>query len=1036
MRKKIQDLIKGKYEYTKPKLLVEEKVRFEVYENESYQGSFRIASERGERIRGVITSTHPYIECIVDQFDDTSVEVSFAYHAVGVKAGTKDKGSFVILADCGEYEVPFEAVITRFYQESSIGKVKTVNDLCNLAKLNWEEALRIFGSKYFVDILDEKSRLLYQGLCYRSVTGHEMEEFLVGIGKKSRIQFSVENPVRNLGRIRENVQDSIRVFKSGWGYLDIQISTDAEFILLKDSHMQASHFTGRDTQIPYVIAADRLHAGKNYGSIILKTPFQKHVIEICVQKSSAKRPDAGESAKKYSQRAHAVLTQKYLEYKLDRLSETDWLRESLEIFDKMIERNPSERWNFLMKCQFLLLQGKKEDAEWILEDAAYGCKDKKSPEWCVIRFLEQQLDGGETRRSNIQAEIRQAQQRNRDNLYLFLLLLHTDETLLQDPAYRYAVIKEYLMAGCCSPVVYDAAYEILKEHPEYAKEMDEIDIRICYWIGKQKLLWSELISVILEAAGKVRTFHNRFYWLLGRCYKQSKDEVCARVICTYLIVNNRYGEEYLHWFARGLENKMRIGGICEAYIQSWRRTDGDIPSIVLHYFAKHTVLPAVYKCRLYAYVVRNRERLEPLMESYRMLILPFLEEELKKNHMNDELAEICRYVKTLLSPEAWKEIHQNCTNIEKVIASNPVFTNVVVCQKGMPGCQKAVLSQNVSYVHLFSEQYQVLFEDGYGYRYVLKDGYRVNKMFPNEWKPLRTDGGQIEEITKVMEADAVVSELEEMAGTIESLDNRIRTMEAAGEETGAYQEALLLRMLFTGRFPVHHVDYFKTICKRNDTTQLRDAYVSWFSWRYLCYQEDVPEEVFEYLEYSVSGLRTLNRCCELALFQHLCEHGIKQGLTSWFLKIFEGLMEQGSVLPCFEKLPMDWKRAYFLHDCSYVSYAGAEGKKLICRLEITAGGKQFVSQYLVPEVIPGYYVLALRMFADEQVEYRFVEKTEDGEQTLASGTTRLPQGGAESRDGSRYGMLNAALQENQMQFDKLQKYAELTDMTEHLFQPL
>ena len=1032
MRKKIQDLVKGKYEYACPKLLTDNKVKFEVLENESYQGSFSISSETGERIRGLITCTHPYMDCQVKSFDDAAVEVGFTYHAVDVVAGTKDKGEFVIACSSGEYVIPFEAVITRFYHDSSIGKVKTINDFANLAKLNWDEALKVFSSKFFADILDEKSKLLYKGLCYRYTTAHEMEEFLVGIGKKTRIQFSVDKPERNLGRIREDYADTIRVFKSGWGHLDIQIATDAEFIKLKDNHILTSHFTGRDTEIPFTVSVDALHAGKNYGTIILRTPFQKHTVEICVQKTGTVRPDAKESAKKYNQRSYALLTKKYIDYKMEHFPESVWTAETLELFDKMIERDPSDRWNFLLKCQMLLLQGKEEDAAWILEDAAYGVKDKQSPEWCYIQYLMQQIEPKESKKAALAAEIKQAHQRHKDNLLLFLLLLHTDGSLQADPEFRYAVIKDYL-ATSCSPVIYYEAYKILKDEPSLVKEMDETDIRICYWIAKQNLLDNNLIAAILDSAVKVRVFHNRYFWILGRCYKITKDEACVRIICTYLITNNKFGEEYLHWFARGLENKMRIAGICEAYMQSWRRTDGDIPEVVLNYFSTRTLLPAIYKCRLYAYVVRNKDRLGNMLDTYRGFIIPFLEEELKKNHMNDELAEIARYVKTQIGAEHWREINQNCTNVEKVISSNPSFVNIAVYQQGTDSCQKAPIAQSVSYVHLYSDVYQVLFEDGYGYRYYVKDGYRVNKMFPREWKAMKAESVQMEEITQAKEANAMILELEELSGTIESLNLRIEEAKAEGLDVVDYQEQLLVRMLFTGTFTKDHVAYFREICKQNDTTQLRDAYCSWFSWRYLCWQEEIPQEVFEYLEYSVAGLRNLNRCCELALFSHMCEEGVKPEMNSWFTKTFEPILEQGLKLPCFEKLPAEWKRAYFIHDCSYLTYTGETGKKLFCRLKITAGGKRFVMNQPVLEVVGGLYVVAIRMFADEMVDYEFIENEET---VLASGSTKLSQSYLKNLDDSRYRVLNEALRENQMQFDKMQKYAEMTDLVNHLFQPL
>lgn len=87
----------------------------------------------------------------------------------------------------------------------------------------------------------------------------------------------------------------------------------------------------------------------------------------------------------------------------------------------------------------------------------------------------------------------------------------------------------------------------------------------------------------------------------------------------------------------------------------------------------------------------------------------------------------------------------------------------------------------------------------------------------------------------------------------------------------------------------------------------------------------------------------------------------------------------------------------------------------------------------VLEVVSGFYVVAVRMFADELVDYEFIENEET---ILASGSTKLSQTYLKNLDNSRYRILNEALRENQMQFDKMQKYAEMTDIVNHLFQPL
>ena len=203
MRKKIQNLIRGTYEYQHPKLIFsEEKIAFDVREEETYHGSFQITVSDEQRARGMICCRNPRMKCVTTQFDGMQAQIEFVYEAANVTEGNPDNGQFVISSSCGEYLLPFTANPVRYYHRSSIGKIKTINDFANLAKLNWEEALCVFQSKYFKNIFpDMTTELLYEGLCSRGCTSHEMEEFLIGIGKKKRSFIQVGEKELDLGNL-------------------------------------------------------------------------------------------------------------------------------------------------------------------------------------------------------------------------------------------------------------------------------------------------------------------------------------------------------------------------------------------------------------------------------------------------------------------------------------------------------------------------------------------------------------------------------------------------------------------------------------------------------------------------------------------------------------------------------------------------------------------------------------------------------------------------------------------------------------------
>lgn len=1056
LRKKIQDLIKGIYEYDRPELkFSESSLRFEVLEDDIYKGRFTMVSSNEEKIRGLILCDHPRMKCMQSKFDAVSVDVDFEYHAKDRKEGCEDQGTIIIVSSSGEYQLPFTAVPVKHYYQSSIGKIKTINDFSNLAKLNWDEALTIFQSRYFGNIFaDDKTRLLYEGLCYRGgASSHEMEEFLIGTGKKSRNQFEIEDPVRDLGKLKESFSEEIQIEKSGWGYIDIQINTESAFIELDKIRLLPADFTGKRAKVMYSVLTENMHSGKNYGEIIFRTALGEKRVQICAQRAGEPKPDAASAARKYNQRSMYVLASKYIEYRLGRIDPDVWSRGTIEVLDKMMERDPADIWNFLLKCHVLIMTGQKSEADGMLEDAIVQCKKKNTPMWCYVQFLElrfeDEWDDKEKSKQNkdiLRREIREVSRKYPGHLILALLELALMEDTPEAIQDKYETVKYLLLTQSVSPILYMEAYLMIKKHPSLLKGMDGAEFRIFYWAAKHKLLTDKMISVIVAAASREKSFHNRFLWLLGRCYKITRSDAAIRAVCIYLIKNNRYGEMYLTWFSRGIEKRMRIAGLCEAYIQSWHKTDGDIPWRVLQYFSKKTELPAVYKARIYAYAVRNRDRIGKEWNAYERLIPGFVAEELKKNHMSDDLAELCRYLKECKPEELHADILVKCIFSNKVICSGYNFSGAVVCEDTEGKNSASPFSQGAAYVHIRSRTHQILFEDSFGKRYFLSEGYRINRMIPGNY--LNENETVTGEAQQKMEQQAETDQeemLTALCGSVAHLSDRIREVKKAGKDVHSLQEQLLVRMLFTENFSEDHVEYFREICKQNGTEQLRDAYVSYFSWRYVYADETVPEEIFEYLEYSIQKHRDINACGKLAMLKWYCQNGESgqeesagtSGGGYFFDGMFSKLLEQnlakGYYFPFYESLPMEWKRKYFLHDCRYLEISYKPGIKMHCSLQEDSRGKKTRTERIVQEVFPGLYVLPIRLFAGELLEYAFYEKEDN---ILKSGTARLTPREIATAEESRYQALNQALEEAVERTEKLKKYAEMTDMVNCLFKPL
>ena len=180
MRKRIKQLARGKFEHTKPELhFSEEMIEFTVIEGNTYEGSFVIKSTDNKKIRGIVYTTNPRMECLTPQFEGEEVRIRYEFNSKGLSEGLIETGDFVIVCNQNEVSLSFRASISKAYADSSVGKIKNLYDFSCLAKANWGEAYQLFYHKNFVNLIkpnEVKEGLLYKGILAARPSNQNMEE--------------------------------------------------------------------------------------------------------------------------------------------------------------------------------------------------------------------------------------------------------------------------------------------------------------------------------------------------------------------------------------------------------------------------------------------------------------------------------------------------------------------------------------------------------------------------------------------------------------------------------------------------------------------------------------------------------------------------------------------------------------------------------------------------------------------------------------------------------------------------------------------
>ena len=233
MRKRIQQLANGKFDNNGPKLsLSTEKIELEVLEGKDETGSFVITSTNQVKMRGIIYSSNPRMECLTPQFEGEEVRIRYQFHSEGLIEGDIQKGEFFIVCNQGEYNLSFVVSISRLYADSSFGKIKNLDDFCRLAKENYDEAYRLFYSSNFKNLIrEDKDRILYEGLRMQPQSALVVETFLIASHHKKKVEVAFEETEKSFYGVQEQQKEQLEIQKPQWGAVRIHVSSDADFLI-------------------------------------------------------------------------------------------------------------------------------------------------------------------------------------------------------------------------------------------------------------------------------------------------------------------------------------------------------------------------------------------------------------------------------------------------------------------------------------------------------------------------------------------------------------------------------------------------------------------------------------------------------------------------------------------------------------------------------------------------------------------------------------------------------------------------------------
>ena len=189
-----------------------------------------------------------------------------------------------------------------------------------------------------------------------------MEEFLVALGVKKPIRLMVEEDKKVYDNPGRRLEDFIVIRSDTWGYIYLEASADGDFIHLPKKSATQADFQDGTLRLPFNILSERLHVGKNYGAILIKTA--RGITKIPVEATVNSSRDAERAVFREEMREYLELR---LEYESGMYEDALILNQMQKELDLM-KMTSEQLLLSLLQAEIYVLTGRQDKACLILDE--------------------------------------------------------------------------------------------------------------------------------------------------------------------------------------------------------------------------------------------------------------------------------------------------------------------------------------------------------------------------------------------------------------------------------------------------------------------------------------------------------------------------------------------------------------------------------------------------------------------------------------------------------------------------------------------
>lgn len=1093
MKNKIQKFSKGDFQESRTQVVLDEtNLVLIIGEGEVYRGSFTIRTNGKGTVRGLVYPSSFRVSFKDQGFEGNPARVEFTYDGRGLRPGHVEEGKFTVVCNGGELDLAFTAIIEKPYVMTSYGKVQSTDDFRKLAIKDFSEAVRLFRSREFYEILKyENERIfhLYDNMRKWSLGEQAMEEFLVGIKQKECIFLTMQGDGMLFEDIQEPTKGTLTLMKNTWGFMPVRIETEGEFLRVSRTQLSTDDFVGNVYEVEYVVRPEKLHGGRNFGMLKFVTPYEELTYQVEVLQNQEYHDDHG-----IAELLKAQILKEYIGYVAGRNELGRWVDSATEKMTALRKIDPLNEMYQLMQAHVYLFGNKVEEAKWILENYNYNrfAIGKDPVTNCYYLFLTAMVRGKGNHVERVLDEIGKTYMKHQDSWFLLFMIMKLDPRY-KNPYKRIEVLEQQFQYGINEALFLLESYLCYQEKPILLKKLGRFEIQVLNFASKYRLMTRELALYVANFASQQKQYSDEMFRILERIYKMYSEPMILNTISTFLMKGDKKEQRYFGWYQKAVEAKLKIARLYEYYMMTIREdvVRGPLPKEILLYFMHGNSLDYRKAALLYTNLVTYEEQAGDLYLAYREQMVAFTWEQLEKRHITESLRilykRFCREEE--MTPERMEAMRDICYSYE-ITTRVPNMKCVLVIEKDGSIRQRIPYTEEGTIVRLYDKESRVVWESVEGRYYTDSVAYETKRLFyeprflemcrnyeggTGAWKQeqkkeeptfenihqkgldafdekdvfilcskrIREDNYEEDdflshlcfELFKRGQYDKVTltylaSYYCGATSDMKRLWKALKEYEVPAHKVG---ERIITQMVFSenlfGEEKIFE-DYYLT-----DMVyfRLKQAYLAYVAREYILYERELEESVFQIIGNECEKKEDLPDVCKIALLKFYAGKSCSSDMEAVLHQALREMCEKQIVFPFYFQYREEWLREVLLYDKVLLSYRGRPGSSVVLYHKSKEAGKEELG-YRSEAMISAYeniYVKRFVLFQDEAVHY-YIQET-DGDQILTTDKHVLT-GEANRTVSGKYGRLNQMTEmEGGNLLRAMQVYAEEEEMAKKLF---